>query len=205
MMTVDSTGGDPRDDEILRAAFDLFTERGYDGTTMLSVARRAKASKATLYARFGNKEGLFRALVEWGCGRTLVDLRSIVADDSRDPKEALAEAAVRLSMGMGSAGALALLRVTVAEATRQPEIGRIYAGLTRDPFVEMLRILVERLVRNGDIAPGDAGAFGGSFIGMLRGDHFYQALLGITPPVDPADLERLARQVVARLLRAFAP
>jgi AcrR family transcriptional regulator len=57
---------DPRDEEILGAAFCTFTELGFHGATMLEIAKRARASKTTLYERFRDKEGLFQALLEWG-------------------------------------------------------------------------------------------------------------------------------------------
>jgi AcrR family transcriptional regulator len=34
-----------RDEEILRAAFDVFTEKGFHGATMLDVASRRRCSK----------------------------------------------------------------------------------------------------------------------------------------------------------------
>src|SRR6202008_4019570 len=39
---------DPRDEEILSAAFDVFCEKGFHGATMLDVATQARASKETL-------------------------------------------------------------------------------------------------------------------------------------------------------------
>ena len=49
--------------EILRVAFTVFAENGYSGATMLDIARRARASKETLYAWFQNKEKLFETLL----------------------------------------------------------------------------------------------------------------------------------------------
>jgi AcrR family transcriptional regulator len=48
---------------VLDATFELLVERGYQGTTMASVAERAGSSKETLYAWFGSKQGLFAALI----------------------------------------------------------------------------------------------------------------------------------------------
>src|SRR5580698_7447976 len=44
--------------EILDAAFQEFSSKGYAGTSMEAIARRARASKETLYAWFQNKETL---------------------------------------------------------------------------------------------------------------------------------------------------
>ena len=59
-----------REEEILQAAFDVFTEKGFHGARMLDVASRARASKATLYARYPSKEALFEALMAWSTQRS---------------------------------------------------------------------------------------------------------------------------------------
>ena len=49
---------------IEQAAYELIDEFGYDGISMLKIAKRAKASNETLYKWYGDKKGLFSALVE---------------------------------------------------------------------------------------------------------------------------------------------
>jgi len=50
--------------QILDAAFAEFSTKGYAGASMAAIARRASASKETLYAWFENKESLFNTLFE---------------------------------------------------------------------------------------------------------------------------------------------
>ena len=52
-----------RQRDILDAALAQLIETGFAGTTMQAVARRAGASMETLYNWYGDKAGLFRALV----------------------------------------------------------------------------------------------------------------------------------------------
>jgi AcrR family transcriptional regulator len=53
-----------RRDAIEAAAYELLATKGYLGTSMLAVARKAKASNETLYRWYGDKQGLFRSMVE---------------------------------------------------------------------------------------------------------------------------------------------
>jgi AcrR family transcriptional regulator len=46
---------------LLSAAQELFTERGFDRTTVRDIAARAGANQALLFRYFGSKEALFRA------------------------------------------------------------------------------------------------------------------------------------------------
>ena len=52
-----------RAEEIEAAAYRLLEERGYDGLSMQAVAKAAKASNETLYRWYGDKLGLFSALI----------------------------------------------------------------------------------------------------------------------------------------------
>lgn len=64
----DRRGGRPRDDireaAILDAAYRLLAEVGYDGVTFEAVARRAGASKATLYRRWKSKREMVVAALK---------------------------------------------------------------------------------------------------------------------------------------------
>jgi outer membrane protein len=57
------TPSDPRL-RLLDAGLKLFANRGYAGTSVQDITEEAKVTKPTLYYYFGNKEGLFQALVD---------------------------------------------------------------------------------------------------------------------------------------------
>src|SRR5271163_3576599 len=60
--TADRPEKEKRRNEILDAAFLEFSTKGYAGASMEAIARRARASKETLYAWFENKETLLDTL-----------------------------------------------------------------------------------------------------------------------------------------------
>ncbi|MFF2329190.1 MULTISPECIES: TetR/AcrR family transcriptional regulator [unclassified Streptomyces] len=51
---------------LLEAARDLFAERGYEGTTVRSIAERAGANQALLFRYFGSKQGLLTEVMAQG-------------------------------------------------------------------------------------------------------------------------------------------
>lgn len=68
---------------ILRAAMDVFSERGYHGANMEEIARRANLSKGAVYTHFKNKRDLFLSVVEWGehqLNQTLHETRKRYSD-----------------------------------------------------------------------------------------------------------------------------
>src|SRR5213083_2247822 len=54
---------DARPDEILAAALEVFSDRGFAATKLEDIARRAGVTKGTIYLYFENKQALFKALV----------------------------------------------------------------------------------------------------------------------------------------------
>ncbi len=86
-----------RERQIVELAEELFTERGYQGSSMDELARRAGVTKPVVYELFGSKDGLFRACLE----RSAERLATLVAAAVRAESEP--EARVR-------AGGLAFLR-----------------------------------------------------------------------------------------------
>src|ERR1700687_2838251 len=56
-----------RRQEIVRKAAALFIAKGYANVTIDEIIRLVGGSKATLYARFGGKEGLFETVIKQPC------------------------------------------------------------------------------------------------------------------------------------------
>src|SRR5262249_1438298 len=84
----DLSGKELRKREILDAAFEEFANSGCRGPTMLEIAGRARASKATLYSCFRNKRDLFEALLRSHVDRITLRL-SLDFAQKADPYEIL--------------------------------------------------------------------------------------------------------------------
>jgi AcrR family transcriptional regulator len=67
---------DPRRQEIIDAAFEVFMRYGYRRTTMDDIAQRVGLSRPTLYLTFPNKEAILRAVVEVGHERILAEIEA---------------------------------------------------------------------------------------------------------------------------------
>jgi TetR/AcrR family transcriptional regulator len=57
--------------QILQAALRLFAHSGYAGASVQGIVDAAKVTKPVLYYHFGNKEGLYSALIEWAADERL--------------------------------------------------------------------------------------------------------------------------------------
>src|SRR4051794_41801823 len=76
-----SRGGRPtksaaieRDQRLIEVATRLFLDRGFDATSLDAVAESARVSKPTVYARYGDKRGLFAEVLRREIARWLAPL-----------------------------------------------------------------------------------------------------------------------------------
>lgn len=111
---------------VVRAAHDLFLDRGYAATTIAAVASRAGVSVDTVYTAFGTKRGLLDRVLDVNVGG---DDRSVAVLDREEPQRMRAEADQRRQLAMfatGVAGQLDRVRplddVLRSAAAADPEV-----------------------------------------------------------------------------------
>jgi AcrR family transcriptional regulator len=73
---------------MMRAAADAFAVHGFDGVSLRTVNDQLGVSRNLLYQRFGSKEKLWRAVVDWAFQPFLAHLNS-ADDESADPMQRL--------------------------------------------------------------------------------------------------------------------
>jgi TetR/AcrR family fatty acid metabolism transcriptional regulator len=92
----------PKRDAILRAAIDVFAERGYFNAQVADVARVAGVAAGTVYLYFRSKDDLLISIFERGMREALTEGRALVAGAS-DPADRLRRLA-RLHLARGGGG-----------------------------------------------------------------------------------------------------
>lgn len=196
---------DPKSEAILKAAFAVFEEHGLHCATMLEVAKRARVSKETLYARFDSKEGLFYALIAWGARQGAADVEACANDCVADPLAALNEYAEALLTAFMRRESLAVYRMAVGESGRNPDIGRNFDELSCTQSAPQLQAIFAEMERRGMIASERFEDMHDALLGLLRGNIHHGALTGSAPAPSAEELAVRARRVVGYWMRAFAP
>ena len=136
-----------REDEILEATLDLLLEVGYDRLTLDAVARRARASKATLYRRWEGKPSLVvDAMVR---SKQAPDL---TATDTGSLRGDLIGTFCG-SHGLATGAATDMLASVVTALANDPE----FAALFREAFIAP-KIAVSREIYAQAIARGEIPA-----------------------------------------------
>lgn len=186
-----------RHEAIAQAAYDLLAVKGYDGASMLSIAKAAKASNETLYRWYGDKQGLFAALVRDNAAQTEEVLTKAI-ENSSDPLNSLHEIApVFLSMLLGER-AIMLNRAAAAEPSG--ELGAALSAGGRD----VIQPLFARLVAK---ATGTNGAqavqLTGQFLGLLVGDLQIKRVIGVQAELSQREIEARADAALVAFGKLF--
>lgn len=191
---------DPWEEQVLAAAFDVFAAKGFDGAPMSEIAAVAGVSKRTLYERYTDKAGLFRALLAWGCRQNLPE-----ADPPADgdPVAALKDHAEAVLAALVRPEAIALFRIVVAAAPRFPEVGVLFDEMTRSASARIVTTLYRRLKKSGAISGGTAESFSSDFIGLLRGEHVFRTAIGVVGPLPQENVRAEAHRAMQTLLSAY--
>lgn len=191
---------------VLDAALAVLERQGYAGTSMLDIAREARASKETLYAWFGDKKGLFAALVADNAAAVNAVIEVVPAGPAETPVRAvLAEFGAALLALLLGPRAVAINRAAAAEAVRDGELGRLLVASGRAATGgRMVALLRDRAAR-GEIEADDPEDAFSVFLGLLLRDLQVQVLVGAAPAPDGAALRQRAETAAALFLRLYGP
>jgi TetR/AcrR family fatty acid metabolism transcriptional regulator len=154
----------PKRDAILRAAIDVFADRGFFHAQVADVARAARVAAGTVYLYFRSKDDLLVSIFERSMRDGLAEGRAVVAELS-DPRERLRHLARLHLARLGKDRNLAIVfQVELRQSTKFMErlsatLLRDYLGLIRDAIADGQR---EGLFRS-DMSPTIAAkiVFGG--------------------------------------------
>lgn len=181
------------EERILDAAGRLFLARGFEGTSCDQVASLARAGKASIYARYPNKEALFAAVIRRDVGH------GSGATERAPPELPLRDRLITAGTSIVEHAlrpdAVALMRLIVAEAARFPELASRVDAIGREGGVGRVAEVIACRCTSAD-AIERAMAPAASFIELVLVPLQMRALLGD----DLADLRRgAARRIEATI------
>ncbi|MFJ3624387.1 TetR/AcrR family transcriptional regulator [Streptomyces iakyrus] len=175
----------------VRRAMELFWTRGYEATSVRDLTRHLGIGQGSLYAAFGDKDGLYRAALEYY--RTTLAaaaLHSLEEEaDVRAAIRSLLTERIRIAVGGGGQGCLAVNavceRLPRDAATRRTV--RDMQDASREALADVLRAAMER----GEIAarhdPHRVAAFLVTFLnGLLVSSKITPDVSALEPLVEIA-------------------
>ena len=146
---------DARPDEIIQAALEVFTDRGFAATKLEDVAKKAGVTKGTIYLYFENKEALFKALIRGTIVPVIAQGEAIAqafTGSARDLFEKLVREYWRL---VGETALASIPRLMIAEAGNFPQLARFYYQEVITRGHRLMAGVLERGIKAGEFKQVD--------------------------------------------------
>lgn len=188
-----------REAEIAEAAYRLLDEVGLAGTTVTAVARAARASNETLYRWYGDRTGLFAALVR----RNADLIRAELDEGSETGLDGLARIGPKLLAMVTGPRAVALNRAAAADAT-----GTLGAELSRGGREEIAPLIAARIAEAQDagaLGPAPAEEIAETWLALLIGDAQIRRATGAIDQPTPHQIAARAARALDQLQRLYPP
>ena len=175
-----------REEEILEATLELLLEVGYDRLTLDAVARRARASKATLYRRWDGKPSLVvEAMVR------AKQAPEIAVHDTGTLRGDLVSTFCGLDGLQGNSSGM--LASVVTALASDPEFATLFREAFIAPKIAVSREIYARAIARGEISPEtDVEVIAPALAGIVLHRSF---VLGATAS-DDATVERVIDRVI---------
>lgn len=134
--------------EIIKRASEAFSQQGFHGTSLRSIARSANVDHSTLIHHFGNKTKLLRAVLEWHDGHAM-DAQASMPSSAKELAAGMIELA---RYNQTVPGLVQLHSMLSAEATTEDHPARNYLQLRHKILLDVLGSAVQQQRDAGAVA-----------------------------------------------------
>lgn len=180
-----------RREEIVRKSAALFLERGYDSVSIDEIVAEIGGSKATVYARFGGKAGLFIMAIEQYCA-AIEGSMSMELDPSDSLEDQLVQLAETFLTLILDEKTLKLHRLIVSLGDSFPKVSETFYKAGPLAAYHVVAEWIRRQQKAGRLGSGDPELLSSLFLDMLTGRHQLGYLTG-QAPADQDSIKKLAR------------
>lgn len=188
---------DDRARAIEDAAYAVLAEKGFKGTSMLAVARAARASNETMYKWYGDKIGLFTAMITRNSETVSKELAKVRSAGQTGWPALEAAGRALLTMVTGDR-AIALNRAAAADVT-----GALGAALSKGGR-DKVAPLVSSLIKEVFPAADDIGERTEAFLSLLIGDLQIRRAIGTLPALTEAEVMARVNRAMTLFERIYA-
>ena len=196
---------DERREAIMKAAMEIFHEKGYEGTSLNAIIERIGGSKRSFYTEFGGKEGLFRALLMEKTEKQIreQEIASAQEKDLRVTLLGVARSIIKTSIAPDS---LSLYRFMAQDGIRFPGVlNAFYEGMHLKAEKHIAEMLEAAAARDDASLPCPSAIAADHFLSMLHGKLFFEFLFNIRDAVTDEEIDAYVASIVDLFLHGIRP
>lgn len=188
---------------MIEAAWQVLQEKGCEAATLNDIIALSGGSRATLYAAFGDKDGLLEAAVAERCS-AFGDSMQLVLDEKSEPRQVLETLATAFLTKVFSPESARTLGIFCAEGGRFPHMIETFLRHGPHRLGARLAAYLESASRAGRLKVEDPALAADLFLSMLQGQWVLRVMTQGAPPPAPEALRKRAQTAVAIFLDGLA-
>jgi len=192
-----------RQEELLERALEMFSEHGFELTTIEAIAGSLNMTKRTIYTRYKDKGELFEAAVKRAIDRWFIPIETLrAADTGKLETTLIAIGRLRLENNLSPEG-VRLQRIVTTEAFRFPEVYRSYQTATAMVINLLVEIFDKYRAQEAGNWFDDSELAASAFLSMVNAPARRALLLGRSPR--PASVDSFIDNTVRLFLGGLRP
>jgi AcrR family transcriptional regulator len=185
---------------ILRAAADVFTEKGFAAARIEDVAVRAGIAKGTVYLHFASKEALFKALIETTVAPSVGHMEDLLHDERIASADLLRRVLGVVRGEILGTDRRRIVRLVISEGHRFPDVARVYHDQVIRRAMDLVRKIVERGIARGEFDRDELLRFPQLFAAPLLVALVWE---GLFEPREPLDADAMLDAHLDLVLRGL--
>tara|TARA_B100000674_G_scaffold2439_1_gene2104 strand:- start:19525 stop:20166 length:642 start_codon:yes stop_codon:yes gene_type:complete len=191
-----------RREAMIEAARELFCEHGLAGTTLEMITAEAGGSRRTIYELFGNKDGVFEAVIRDCTGRVTSMLADL--DLAQKPlRDALIEFGETLMTMLTTSDTIRYLRLYLSEVPRFPHLGKVFYESGLMTGRRIITDYFENQMALGNFPKGNAAQAAVFFTSLLKADYDFRQMTYVGWEPQANDLHEHVIAAVDMFLRGY--
>jgi AcrR family transcriptional regulator len=186
-----------RQQEILKAALEVFVKKGFAAATIPEIARGAGIAAGTIYLYYPSKRDLFAAVIENIVATPLLKIfeKNLEQEFPQTIKEAIAD---RFRLLQGNIGSF--LAPLMAEIQREPELRAYFVEKVIRPFMSQMEALYRIRIETGEFRRTDPAIVVRMIGGLVVGMNLLGLMEGPESPLNLQTSEQLSNEVMNFIL-----
>jgi TetR/AcrR family transcriptional regulator, mexJK operon transcriptional repressor len=188
---------------ILRAARQLFFERGLDATTMEAAAAASGVAKMTVYANFPNKRRLFEAVIQQESTELGESLSGLQAVGPGIRAQLIAFGCDFIAFQFRP-DVRAFNRIMAIEGSRHPELAKAFVASGPKAIFRLLIARLKESTARGEVQIKDFREAAGYITALWKGIETASMELGLSPGPTPDQIRNHVHHCVDFFLRAVS-
>lgn len=141
--------------EIVRAAYEVFAEKGFAAARLEEIAKRAGVSKAALYLYFDDKNDIFEAVVKDAVAPNIGAIETFALAFPGSFEDLMRMMIPRVADIANQSGLGKVVKMVIGESGNFPEIARVWHDDVIAKGIGILSKVIARGQERGEVRAGD--------------------------------------------------